>query len=264
MEWQFHPSLKLGTVLGAAVNWQKRPGDDGAAEPTWIAGLSYDATSALRLHASMTRKVRVPSIDQLYGATAGNPALRSERAYGVDMGAERRLGRASTVGVSAFVTHAKDFIERRAGAPFDNQGTYRFTGAELSVQTAPLDRLDVRGSYTFLDSVDVTAGTTQRQLQTRPRHRGSLEWTWTPVPRTFLRGSAQHVGRQLYDSRGSEPVQFMADAYTLVDLGVTHALTRRYEVSFDVTNVFDQSYEQAYGFPREGRAALLTLRARLH
>jgi outer membrane receptor protein involved in Fe transport len=263
-EWQFQPSAKLGTVLGSALNWQQRDGADTEAEPTWIAGVSYDATSNLRLHASTTRKIRMPSIDQLYSTSAGHSALRPERVYGVDVGADQQVGRASTVGISAFVTHAKDFIERIAGSPFDNQGTYRFAGAEVSLQTAVIDRLDVRSAYTFLASADVTAGARNRQLQTRPRHRGSLEWTWKPASGTSVRGSAQYVGRQLYDSRGSEPVQLTADAYAVVDLGFAQVLTRRYEVAFDVTNAFDQLYDQGYGLPREGRAALLTLRARFN
>jgi outer membrane receptor protein involved in Fe transport len=263
-EWQSRPSTRLGTVLGTGLSWQERAGADAKVEPTWIAGASYDATSTLRLHASATRKVRVPSIDQLYSTSAGNPALRPERAYGVDVGADQRVGRASTVGVSAFVTRANDFIERIGGSPFDNQGTYRFAGAEVSLQTSVIDRLEVRGAYTFLDSSDVTPGAANRQLQTRPRHRGSVEWTWRPVPGSSIRGAAQYVGRQLYDSRGSDPVQLPAGAYDLIDLGVTQALTRRYEVVFDVTNVFDRLYDQGYGLPREGRAALLTLRARFN
>jgi hypothetical protein len=35
-------------------------------------------------------------------------------------------------------------------------------------------------------------------------------------------------------------------------------------VAFDVTNTFDQLYDQSYGLPREGRTATLTLRARLN
>jgi hypothetical protein len=31
-----------------------------------------------------------------------------------------------------------------------------------------------------------------------------------------------------------------------------------------VTNLFDHLYDQAYGLPREGRAALLTVRARVN
>jgi outer membrane cobalamin receptor len=53
-----------------------------------------------------------------------------------------------------------------------------------------------------------------------------------------------------------------ADDYTLVDLGYTHRLASRFELALDVTNVFDQLYDQAYGLPREGRTAVLTFRAR--
>ena len=84
-EWEARPLKGLGTVLGAAVNHQDRP--DGASDtaPTWLAGLTYDATGALRLHASASRKIRVPSIDQLFNTSSGNPDLQSEHAYGVDV-----------------------------------------------------------------------------------------------------------------------------------------------------------------------------------
>jgi vitamin B12 transporter len=260
-EWQARPSGRVGTVLGAALNGQRRDGQDADLEPTWIAGLSYDATADLRFHASATRKVRVPSIDQLYSAAAGNPALRSERTYGLDVGADRQLGPKSAVAVSGFVTQARDFIERRSGLPFANQGTYRFAGVELSASTTAIDRLNLRSSYTFLDANDATDGAINRRLQTRPRHRASVEWIWTVARATFIRGAAQYVGPQLFDSRGSTPVQLEVDPYGLVDLGVTQGVGHRFEITFDVTNLFDQLYEQSYGLPREGRTALLALRA---
>jgi vitamin B12 transporter len=263
-EWQVRPAARLGAVVGSAVTWQRRVHGTTEAEPTWIAGLSYDATEGVRFRASATRKVRVPSIDQLYSATAGNPILRTERSYGVDAGVDANVGRASSIGVSTFVTQAKDFIERVSSQPFENRGTYRFTGAELAARTAAIATVDLRGSYTFMDSADVTAGAPNPRLQTRPRHRTTIEWIWTPVGASSVRGAVQHVGRQLFDSRGAEPVQMTVAGYTLVDVGFTQRLTRRYDLAFDVTNLFDELYEQSYGLPREGRAAVLTLRARVN
>jgi outer membrane cobalamin receptor len=261
-EWQFRASSRLGAALGGGVNWQDRADVDVGAEPqpTWIAGVSYDATPKLRLHASSTRKVRVPSIDQLYNTAAGNASLRPERAYGLDAGAEHRIGSSCTISISAFVMRAKDFIERVGGAPFENRGTYRFAGAEISAQSAVRDWLDVRGAYTFLDSVDVNGAVRNRDLQTRPRHRSRVESTWRPVSRTSLRGSLEYVGRQLFDSHGGQPLQLVAGGYTLIDVGLSHSVTRRYEIAFNVTNAFDELYEQSYGLPREGRTAVLTLR----
>ena len=80
---------------------------------------------------------------------------------------------ASTIGLSAFATEARDFIERISGSPFENQEEYRFRGAEVTARTTRVPRLDLRGAYSFLDSDEVTpAGT--RPLQTRPRHRSSF------------------------------------------------------------------------------------------
>ena len=78
-----------------------------------------------------------------------------------------------------------------------------------------------------------------------------------------MRGAVSLTGTQLYDSRGSNTVQRRADGYTLVDLGFTQTLAHRYDIVLDATNLFEQLYEQAYALPREGRAAVLTLRARL-
>jgi vitamin B12 transporter len=261
-EWQAHPATRLGTVVGAAVNVQHRPGGDAKAEPTWIAGVSYDATEAMRLHASATRKVRVPSIDQLFNTSSGNPDLRAEHAYGLDAGADYRLGTASSIAVSVFSTSARDFIERESGQPFENHDRYRFLGAEVTAQTSRVPRLGLRAGYSFLDADDLTHGT--QPLQTRPRHRGSLEWMWTPLAGTAARGAVHRTGSQLYDSRGAVPVQQRAAGYTVVDVGFTQTLARRYDIVFDVTNLFDELYDQSYGLPREGRAAMLSLRARVN
>lgn len=262
-EWQVHPVKRLGVVLGSAINVQQRPDGASNTDPTWLVGLSYEATDVLRLHASATRKIRVPSIDQLFNTSSGNPELRSEHANGVDAGADYTLGAASTVGVSVFTTHARDFIERLSGLPFENQDRYRFRGAELTIQSARIPRLNLRGAYSFLDSDKVMAEGT-RPLQTRPGHRGSLEWIWTPFPASAVRGAAYWTGSQLYDSRGTDPIQREVDGYALVDAGFTYTLARRYDLAFDVTNLFDTLYDQSYGLPREGRTALLTLRARMN
>lgn len=260
-EWQVRPATRLGAVLGAALSAQQRPGNVTETAPAWLAGLTFDATTMLRLHASAAHKIRVPSIDQLYSTSAGNPDLRVERANSADVGADYRLDATSSVAVSAFTTHARNFIERITGQPFENQYRYNFSGFELTFQTARIPQLNLRGGYSFLDAENVTPEGT-RPLQTRPRHRGSLEWVWSPIAASAVRGVIYQTGSQLFDSRGANPVQIPAAGYTLVDLGYTQRLARRFELAFDVANLFDSLYDQAYGLPRDGRAAVLTLRVR--
>jgi outer membrane cobalamin receptor len=261
-EWEWRVTQRLGTVLGAGINAQQRPSQAAHSAPTWIAGLVYDLSASLKLHASATRKIRVPSIDQLFNASTGNPQLRVEHAHGFDTGADYRLDPTTTVSVSAFVTQATDFIERVGNGPFENQERYRFRGTELTVQTARIPQLTLRGTYSFLDSDDLRTASPE-PLQTRPRHRGSLEWIWKPVETSIVRGAAYWTGAQLFDSRGNDPVQMRVDGFGLVDGGYTQTVAGRYDIAFDVTNLFDRLYEQAYALPREGRAAVLTLRTRI-
>jgi outer membrane cobalamin receptor len=101
-------------------------------------------------------------------------------------------------------------------------------------------------------------------LQTRPRHRGTLEWRWNPRAGSVVRGAAYQTGTQFYESRGATPVLADAAGFALVDVGYTHTVASGWDVVFDVTNLFDELYDQAYALPREGRAAVLTLRARVH
>ncbi len=186
-------------------------------EPTWLAGVSIDPTATLKLHASATRKVRVPSIDQLYNTSSGNPSLHAEHAYAIDAGADQQLTNGVTATVSVFQTNAHDFIERDSPEPFENHDEYRFRGAELTLQTTRIPRLGLRGGYSFLDSDDIGTG---QPLQTRPRHRGMIDWVWTPVSGSAVRGAVSLTGTQLYDSRGSNTVQRKGDGYALVDLGL--------------------------------------------
>jgi outer membrane receptor protein involved in Fe transport len=86
---------------------------------------------------------------------------------------------------------------------------------------------------------------------------------WTPVHASAVRGAIYSAGSQWLDSRGASTVQRRGGGFTTVDLGFTRTLSRRYDLAADVINLFDTLYEQAYALPREGRAAILTLRVRV-
>jgi outer membrane receptor protein involved in Fe transport len=100
-------------------------------------------------------------------------------------------------------------------------------------------------------------------LQTGPRHRASIAWLRPPTAGSVIRGAIFRTGGQIYDSRGVEAIQRRTAGYTLVDAGFIQTQAGRYELAFDVSNLFDQLYDQAYALPREGRAAVVTLRARM-
>jgi iron complex outermembrane receptor protein len=233
------------------------------AEPGWLAGLSYDLARNVRVRGSATRKIRFPSIEQLYDASTGNPLLEPERADEIEAGIDYEWTAAKTViSLSGFHTRAANFIERDSGAPFANRDRYRFSGWEAVVDTSAIPFSSTRVSYSFLDSKALNAGGGGAPLQNRPRHRAAIEANWRLPLQLTARTALQAVGRQVYFSRGSSPVAATAKGFAVADVSITRALSRRQELVFGVNNLFDQLYEQSYALPREGRAVLLTLRNR--
>ncbi len=258
-EWEFRPAARTGVVVGTAGNWQQRQdsaGEDGIA---WLAGLTYDFTDAVRVHASGTRKIRFPSIRQLYDPSGGNPALRPERANEVEAGITATWRNLGTLSATAFSTRVSGFIERNSGELFTNRDRYSFTGAEITFDTRPAPFVDVRASYGYLDSQDLSGTTAGSDLQYRPRHRPAIDTRWVLPSRFSARAAWSYVAGQVYYSRTTPAVQAHAHNYTLVDASVTRALSSHYDVTMSVDNLFDRLYEQSYGQPRTGRTLLLSL-----
>lgn len=94
------------------------------------AHLRWNLTDSDRISLSLARTVRRPNFDQVlpvllegeYGDNdfLGNPALEQERATGLDLGYEHRLGRRGVLGVNVFYRDVQDLIEvTNTGAPSD-------------------------------------------------------------------------------------------------------------------------------------------------
>lgn len=85
------------------------------------AHLRFNLSEYDRFSASLARTVRRPDFDKLLPMTlegeygdndfVGNPSLRPETAWGLDLGYERRLGRRGVVGVNLFYRKVRDLIE---------------------------------------------------------------------------------------------------------------------------------------------------------
>ncbi|MGH8083492.1 MAG: TonB-dependent receptor plug domain-containing protein [Lysobacter sp.] len=85
------------------------------------AHLRFNLSERDRLSASVARTVRRPDFGQLLSLTLeeeygdndflGNPSLRPETAWGLDLGYEHRLGKRGVVGLNLFYRKVRDLIE---------------------------------------------------------------------------------------------------------------------------------------------------------
>ncbi len=254
LEFAASPFEHAGVVLGAAYNWQHRDaGNHGAVSAS--AGLFYDVSSALRLRGSVSRRVRAPSIRQLYGSAAGNPGLKFETAMNYEVGARYRLDPAATLKAAVFQMDVTNFIEKDAITDhYANFQHYRFRGIELSGDWRPLPALSLSAGYTYLDATDRSANTAHQRLQYRPRHKATLQARYEFGHGLEGYASLLYVGDQVYYSRKGPARDGALNNYTLVDIKLTqHLAHNRVQLYLGANNLFDRNYETSYGFPQAGR-----------
>ena len=261
-EWEVRPTPRTGLVAGMSGTWQNRPeGRQGGA--SWLLGVSRQLTDELAARAAVTRRLRVPSIRQLYEAETGNPALVPERSSGVEIGLDQRWRAERVLSLAGFLTWADEYIERDSQSPFANRDEYRFAGVETTFETRDWSPLDLRLGYSWMHAVDQSPGTERDTLPYRPRHRVTVDTRWTLPGQWRARAALYHAADVVYYSRRAPLIRADASSYRLVDVSLTRALSDAWDVTVSVNNLFDELYEESYGLPREGRTVLLRLLGRL-
>ncbi|MGX6646734.1 TonB-dependent receptor plug domain-containing protein [Maricaulaceae bacterium MS644] len=142
------------------------------------AHLRYELTDVDRVYASVARTVRRPSFTNLNPALLeeeiedddflGNPNLNPERAWGLDLGYERRLGTTGVFGVNVFYRAVEELIELANTGIEGSEGPGTFVyqpqnvgdgdvyGIEFdlstSLATIGLENTGVFANYSWLDS----------------------------------------------------------------------------------------------------------------
>nr|WP_246350495.1 TonB-dependent receptor [Sphingobium boeckii] len=160
----------------------------------------YAVGGADQIRFSVARTVRRPSYDLISpyeqeespgddDITIGNPALKNERAWGVDLGYEHSLGSRGIFGVNAFYRKISDLTELVAGDDVldddgdpigsyytpQNIGSGKVWGLELDF-SAPLTALGMPdtglfANYTYLDSETTDPFTSEkRRFNNQPHH----------------------------------------------------------------------------------------------
>ena len=254
LQYELQPLPGLGLVFGVGGHLQRR--DDGKSDHagSYMLGLSYDLSSGTRLHANHSRKVRFPSIKQLYDPVSGNEGLKAERTVNYEVGIDQQLPAATTLGLTGFWIDASNFIEKNDTTGFyQNFEQYRFAGTEFSVENRAVQHLLLRASYSYLYSKDRSAGSAKDQLQYRPRDKATFEARYTCPFGMTADASLLYVARQyFYDSTST--LKKRLNDYTVVNVKLAQdLLAKRLNLYAGVNNLFDEDYETSYGLPQAGR-----------
>jgi len=254
LQYELQASPKLGLVLGGGWNWQHRDSGNTEDAGTYLAGLHYDLFSSTRVRASVSRKIRFPSIRQLYEANTGDPDLKAEHTLTYEAGVDQALPAATDLSLTCFWIDAKDFIEKNDFTDrFENFEKYRFTGFEVAAENRYVENLVLRASYSYLHNKNRSDGVSVDELQYRPRDKVTLEGRYIFPFGLTVDASLLYVGHQyVLDKTGNEKKRL--NDYTVVSSKISQDLfAKRLNVYVGASNLFDEDYEQSYGLPQAGR-----------
>ncbi|NJB68727.1 outer membrane cobalamin receptor [Desulfobaculum xiamenense] len=253
LEYEVMPFDRFGIVLGAG--WHGHNRNDAEDETDWsgIAGVHYDLFDQTRLRASLARKVRFPSLKELY-ADGGDSTLTAERTVHYELGVDQGIAAIDTdLSLSVFRIDADDFIEKINNVSTNND-TYRFTGFEIAAVNTSVENLRLRAAYTRLDSENRSDDAVMDELQFRPEHKFTLEG-WYSLPYAVkAHASWMYVGRNwAFNTAGTDKTP--EGGYSVVNVRVSKGfMDDALEIFAGADNLFDADYEEGYALPRPGRS----------
>jgi vitamin B12 transporter len=235
---------------------------------------SVDDSTLLRANIGTGRKA--PTFIERFGffpaQFVGNPDLKPEDSFSVDVGIDRKLFDDSLeLQLAVFYQDLENEIN---GFVFDPD-TFLFTavnsdgdstrkGVEIAAALNLSEDLGFGGSYTYTDSTESDqVGSDVRELR-RPRHSGSLYGNYRFFEnRANLQLVADYGGQStdMFFPPFPEPSEIVIlDSYWLLDLTASYDINRNTRIFLRGTNLLDEDYEQVYGYRTPGRSAYLGLR----
>jgi outer membrane cobalamin receptor len=244
---------------------------------SWMAIGTPGAGSAwTRVHGAFGTGIRPPDAFEI--AFTDNSGLEPERSRSVEGGVAQALaGGAIQLDATVFFNTYDDLIIA-VGRTFagssrwstDNISNARARGAELSGAWRPVTGLDLRASYTLLDTEVLAVDNSSEapppyrvgdRLLRRPRHQGIVDAVWSrdrfgAFAQLMMRGETLDAEPAFGPTGGL----YENPGYSTANLGASFRVLRGLTVQGRLLNLFDEHYEEVFGFPAPGRTAYVGVR----
>lgn len=232
----------------------------------------YHITDRVTAWGAFNTGFRAPTLTELYrqfsvGAvtTRPNAELGPERLVGGEAGLNVAPLRNLTARVTLFDNRVKNPVSNvtlsATLAQKQNLGRTRIRGVQTDVEYRITPTLRVTAAYlyneaTVTDGGAANAALVGKDLAQVPRHRGSAQLFWADPRFATVAVSVQTQGRQYNDDQNVQfiPAATLTDAgydadfglglpgFTTVDVTVSRALGRAFEVFVGAQNLFDTEY----------------------
>ena len=252
----------LGLVAGYSHHWQKKDVGSDDDRGSYLLGIFYDFTETTRLRASYARKIRFASIKNLYDSTSGNSELTTEQSDNYEAGITQKLPWGMTADLVFFLNDVKDYIEKNDLTDmYENNDEYRFKGIEAAVSKAFAKTGMIRLGYSYLDAKDKSEGSLRDDLEYRPKHKITFDGNYSFDFGLTVYASFMRLMDQYYYA--SDYTKGKLKDFSIVDVKLEQNLFKNmWFIYAGVDNLFDENYEESYGFPQPGQTAYVGMKVK--
>jgi iron complex outermembrane recepter protein len=275
----FHATRRLDFVSGISYDYQdvKKAQDYNSTTGEVVdnrvttadawnyqGGAIYRFSDTGNAHATVSSRTRFATVFERYSTRFGyaipNPDLAPERATNYEIGATETFFRQARVSGAVFYSDLKDSIQN---AYIQNpNGSYSTQlqnvdgdhyGFEVSVDWDIAPGLRIGGNYTLLKrNYDyITPGT---RPEGTPEHEAFLYLAWDAMPNLTITPSLQLASdRNSIVTSASTRTYIETGAYALLNIQAEYKFNDNLSAAIGATNLTDENYALAEGFPEAGR-----------
>ncbi len=262
VEHELTPGNRLAAVLGAGYAVQSRDERDSDGSFNFLLGGTWTLTPSTALRGSVARRIRFPTLRDLYGADRGNPELEAERTLNYEVAIEHAPdSTALRVELALFRVEAEDFIQRTPAEILGNSQRTRFRGLELAGRYRPARwGVDVTSSYTYLEAENRSPEAGVAKIQNAPEHKFTLTIERQTSAGLRVRAELLVVADNFALSRTRPTRALEIGDYAVVGLSfVWPVFAERLRLTGRVDNLLDEDYAESIGFPAPGRRLFVGL-----
>jgi vitamin B12 transporter len=191
----------------------------------------------------------------------GNPNLKPETARNFDLGVEHAfLDDTARVFATYFNRRSTDLIAFSFMTfQSENIDKVQTEGMEAGFAVNPTDRLDIRASYSLVNTINRSAGANfGNRLALRPQNSANVTVDWETPLGLSLGGTVLMVG----DSFDNASNTVRLDGYVLAAVRASYPITSALEVYGRVDNLFDTDYVVVGGYNTYDRNAAVGVRVK--
>lgn len=243
---------QIDEKLNYGINFRQEINDDFDNPFLVSADAKYKFSNHYQFRLNASKNYRVPTFNDLFWSSGGNPDLNPETSYQVEVGQEFFVGNLS-FDVAAYFISSKDMIKwiPLSGTVWTpvNIAKAENKGIEISANYfyyfTQSGFLKFRAGYAYTDAQDLEK---EKQLIYVPFHSGNASVTFE-TQKIAIYSQLLYNGK-VFDTTDNSSV---VKAYEVVNFGAEYEINSTIKIGGNIKNIFDKYYENVAYRPMPSR-----------